>query len=273
MERYVYGFKIKKEEMKKQLILIAFAFLLVVPLVQSAPPFVSSAPSGCIIAPVVRETLKAGQDFDFNFHVFNVSNGVPLSNSTLSCYFHFYNQTGDHVFSTILRNDPFSKHQVINEWTEMMNGGNISSVGTYAYLVQCNGTAANLGCADKGMFEVNKSGFAPSTTSWSVVFGLCAIMFLLLLSANLWNERQWIMKSSFLFLSMLMGLVVSQTLIKIGESDNAINLSSGLFISTNTLLITMIWLIISFLFIYMLVNIVRAVRDAKKQNINKSDYY
>jgi hypothetical protein len=133
---------------------------LLLPVVLAAPPFVSSNIGGCQITPVAREVLKINTSFDFNFHVFNYSNGIPLSNTTLDCEFHFYNQTGDHSYTAKLKNDPFSENKVINEWAARMEGGNISTIGTYAYLVQCNGT--NTGCADKGYLIVTQSGLNPA---------------------------------------------------------------------------------------------------------------
>lgn len=158
------------------LTMIMLMIILSISPVSSAPPFTTNPlASGCQISPIVRDTLKVNTAFDFNFHVFNLTNGVPLSNSTLSCYFHFYNQTGDHVYSSILKNDPYSEHQVINEWAERMGGGNISKVGTYAYLVQCNST--QLGCADKGSFIVTNSGY--EATTGRAIFDIGLVLLLL----------------------------------------------------------------------------------------------
>ena len=134
---------------------------MILPFVNAAQPtFFTTTQSGCTISPIIRESLKAGESFDFNFHLFNTSNGVPLS-SSFSCIFHFYNQSGDHVFSKVLTNDPLSEHGVTNEWGERMNGGNISTIGSYAYIVQCNSTVS--GCADKGYFVVTNSGYDATT--------------------------------------------------------------------------------------------------------------
>lgn len=160
-------------------IVMLMLMLLIIPLSSTAPTF-KTTPSitGCEIAPVIRETLKVGQSFDFNFHVFNLSNGVQLSNSTLSCYFHFYNQTGDHVYGIVLNNDPLSEHFVINEWANRMTGDYIPTVGHYAYLVQCNGTSSVGGCADKGGFIVTNTGEPEAAGGVIVLF---SILFLLII--------------------------------------------------------------------------------------------
>lgn len=152
------------------------------PIVQSAQPsFFTTTQTGCTITPIVRDSLKKGQSFDFNFHVFNTSNGVPLSSTTLSCYFHFYNQTGDHVFARMLNNDPSSEHLVINEWAERMDGGNITGIGSYAYIIQCNGTG--VGCGDKGYFLVTNSGYDATTGRAVIDVGLLLILVMFFIGA------------------------------------------------------------------------------------------
>lgn len=145
--------------------------------VSAVSPFRTSSDTGCEITPVVRDSLKTNQDFDFNFHVFNRTNGMPISNSTISCSFHLYNQTGDHAYTTNLKNDPYAEHGVINEWVARLSGTNFSSVGFYAYAVQCNGTVAYGGCADKGGFMVTDSGYV-TTTANTISFSTGILIFL-----------------------------------------------------------------------------------------------
>lgn len=169
---------------------LLFFLILVIHSVQAAPPFQTSPTlGGCEISPIVRETLTAGQDFDFNFHTFNITNGYPLSNTSLSCYFHFYNQTGDHVFAVILKNDPISEHLVPNEWAMRMKGGNISTSGTYAYLVQCNGTISVGGCADKGTFTVTPKVITTSATSDWRIFIILTLLAMALLVFSLYSKN------------------------------------------------------------------------------------
>lgn len=153
-------------------------FILLISSVSAVSPFRTTATSGCEIAPVIRETIKLNQDFDFNFHVTNTSNGVPLSNTTLSCVFHLYNQTGDHVLGLRLPNDPYSEHLTMNEWAARISGGNFSSRGIYAYWIGCNGTG--IGCAEKSGFEVTDSGM-PNPDGFNVAF--FSLIFIILLAS------------------------------------------------------------------------------------------
>lgn len=166
----------------KLMLIFSIIFLLsIISFVQAPSPFITASVNGCQITPIIRDTLKAGQSFDFNFHVFNLSDGVPLSNKTISCYFHFYNQSGDHVFSTQLLNDPFSEHSVSNEFVERMAGGNITLIGSYGYIVQCNSSI--LGCADKGLFTVTNSGYEASTGRAIFDIGLIFILIVFLMGS------------------------------------------------------------------------------------------
>lgn len=84
-------------------------------------------------------TFKQNSYFDFNFHVFNLTNGVPINNATVQCNFHLYNQTGDHIYTTDrVPHDPVTEHGVVNEWVVRMNGANFSNTGQYSYIIQCN---------------------------------------------------------------------------------------------------------------------------------------
>lgn len=160
-------------------LIILFSIL---PIVSSVSPFLTgNTQGGCEIVPIIRDVIKINQGFDFNFHVFNQTNGFPLSNSSISCYFHLYNQTGDHTTTIQLRNDPFLEHLVTNEFVARLTGGNFSSLGHYAYQVQCNGTAVLGGCGEKGLFIVTNSGYDATTSRAIFDIGLLLILVIFLI--------------------------------------------------------------------------------------------
>lgn len=136
--------------------------------------FISTSLSGCEIAPIIRDTLETGQGFDFNFHVTNYSNGAPLSNTSLTCVIHLYNQTGDHYGWAIMKNDPYLEHYSINEWAYRANSHNFTTPGSYAYWVGCNGTIVG-GCQDKGSFTITTKALtgANNPNFWWFILALC----------------------------------------------------------------------------------------------------
>lgn len=103
---------------------------------------------------------------------------MPVSNATITCYFHLYNQTGDHTNWQILKNDPYSDHYTINEWAYSANGNNFSTIGKYAWEAQCNGTVNYGGCADKGTFDVTSTGEAITEGN---AYTLMILLFIILL--------------------------------------------------------------------------------------------
>lgn len=88
------------------------------------------------------ENIVQNHYFDFNFHVFNISDGLPVSNTTVSCNFHLYNQSGDHIWTfSNLSHDAASEHGIVNEWVARVNGNNFTTQGVYSYIIQCNSSS------------------------------------------------------------------------------------------------------------------------------------
>lgn len=159
---------------KINLFLVIFISLLFAGIVSAAFPFIQSNVNGYNIKIPVIGTLKQNQDFLFNFHVYNSSNGVPIDNSSTDCVMHLYDPTGNQIMQ---ENVPHSDEPTVdNEWEITILGGNLSSIGSYAYVVQCNSTS--LGGFEGVGVEVTSTGIALTTAS-SVVY---ASMFFLLMA-------------------------------------------------------------------------------------------
>lgn len=166
--------------MKLQLIII---MLILMPCVFAVPPIIaaSSSTGACEIKAPIFYTIQKGVSFDFNFHVFNSTNSIPLTNQTLLCNLHVYNSTGDHILGLNILADPVSEHGVNNEWTYRVNGNNFSSTGEYSYIFQCNNSVT--GCFYGSNFEVTESGKAPIDGIVVIFFSMGII---LILGLTLW---------------------------------------------------------------------------------------
>jgi hypothetical protein len=84
---------------KKINLVLLFTFLLMFSLVSAVPPVttVSSFPEGYYIeVHPIMDYYKEGQTVTLNAHIENSSNGYVV-NSSLTCWMHLYNSTGDHV--------------------------------------------------------------------------------------------------------------------------------------------------------------------------------
>lgn len=82
-----------------------------------------------------------GKDIFFNAHVFNISNGVRITNSSTDCNYHLFENTGDALISQQLMQ--FDNADL--DWDFMVLRSNFTRLGAYSYLVVCNDSAANLG--------------------------------------------------------------------------------------------------------------------------------
>ncbi len=138
-------------------IAILFSILILSPLITAQPPFIQEGvfTEGYEIKIPPFGVLKQGSDFEFSFHVYNISDGIPVGNSTTICQLHLYNSTGNHLF--IDTNIPHSDDVGIpNDWDVIIDGNNFSLVGDYAYLIQCN--SSFLGGFDSVEFQVTSTG-------------------------------------------------------------------------------------------------------------------
>ena len=157
--------------------LIVFLFVFaVIPLVSSAPPFITTGTSiqGYDIKIPSQEYIKQNQDYTFYFHLFNISDGLPVSNVSIGCKYHLYNSSGNHILETIV---PHYQTNVNNEWEMKVLGGNFSKSGTYNYIVQCNSSV--LGGFSEVRFVVTGVGFE-LTTSKAMIYSIIILLFIFL---------------------------------------------------------------------------------------------
>ncbi len=144
-------------------IIILLAMLIInLTIITAQPPFEQSGDftEGYEIKIPNYDTLKQGSNFEFSFHVYNISDGMPVSNVSTTCQVHFYNSTGDHIY--INTRVPYSLDLGIpNDWDVIIDGGNFTTIGHYSYLIQCNSSV--LGGFESVGFDVTTTGTKPST--------------------------------------------------------------------------------------------------------------
>ena len=108
------------------------------------------------------ETIKQGENFSFHFHVFNISDGVRLDNTTVNCSFELYNSGGKEQFEID------DLEYTSGDWRIIMDGNNFTQLGSYAYLVECHTDI--LGGFISYPFEVSPSGNDAPTDGEGMVF-------------------------------------------------------------------------------------------------------
>lgn len=126
--------------MKQKIIIILSValFLLVMPFVSPVKTQTNIINDGSgieILYPTI-DYVTQNQDFIFNFHTYNSSNGILLTNETVTCYFHLYNSTGGHPFAI---NDPLTiPFGDAFDFEVSVDKGNFSDLGDYSYIFHCN---------------------------------------------------------------------------------------------------------------------------------------
>lgn len=111
-----------------------FLFLLFLPIVFSAPPFtqLSEGSADWELRVALPPAIRPNTDFQFNIHIFNRSNGIPIIENA-ACYLHLYNTTGKHVYEAF-ENTP--DHTFDYEFNIL--AANFTREGNYVYELQCN---------------------------------------------------------------------------------------------------------------------------------------
>lgn len=192
-----------KEFRFNKAVILSFMFLFLFSFVSAQPPFVqsSSLSTGYEIEIPEINPLKQNQNFVSNFHVFNISNGYPISNASTSCSIHLYNSSGTSLFEG---NVPHATTDVVNEWKITLLGGNFSNTGFYGYLIQCNSSTTSLGGFANVGFEVTPYGFENSDIPlefYIIFFGL-----LMIILSN-FNKKLGILEQIGGVIFMIMGVI------------------------------------------------------------------
>lgn len=174
-------------------LIIILTFLIVfIPFVSSAQPtvLIPTSSLGLQVEHPYIETIQAGQDYKFHFHVFNSSTGKPVNISLVTCTFHLYNSSGSHLFKNndkVGSNDAYDYEQVIK-------GGNFTKNNYYAFIMSCNSSAE--GGFYENSFYVTQNGESLTVASSVLYSMLSLVVFLIFLislyfsvSLNYKNER------------------------------------------------------------------------------------
>ena len=141
---------------KKNLIYLVM-FLIVLPFVSSVQPsnFNINTNYGLQIEAPLQDALRFNESYTFHIHTYNLSDGTPLT-SGLSCYMHLYNNSGNHILTM---QDNAVEHDF--DYAFKVTGGNLTRIGVYNVLYQCNGTG--VGGFYKTKFYVTQQGNLPTS--------------------------------------------------------------------------------------------------------------
>lgn len=160
------------------LVALFVAIILCNLVIAQAPFEPKSFNKGCEIKFPEQYYLKVNQPYMFSFHLFNITDGRPLTNvSNAACELHLYNSSGNHIYhNRAIYSTGFGS----NEWSVNIPSQNISKLGYYNYVFQCN--SSSFGCGVTVPLEVNPQGLEYTTAigiTYIGIFGILVLLFML----------------------------------------------------------------------------------------------
>lgn len=177
--------------MKKIFLFLIFLFMF--SFISAQPPgiFETNNLEGYKIIPGAHSAIKTGQNYTFNLHLANASNGYPVIDGTL-CQAHSYGLNGDHlgIVSINLTGNDF-------DYSFLFTGGNFSTRGQYLLKQNCNSSIA--GDTDEIFFYVTDFGLNPAGDNLTIFI---YIIFLLAIAGTI----------IYLFISILNLATFNQTI-------------------------------------------------------------
>ena len=122
-------------------LLIVFFIILAFAVVAVPQPklAVTSNGGGLEIKYPFFEYVKVNEEMKFQFHLYNATTGVPIGNESTECYFHLYNNSGDHIY---VQNN-IRKVEHMFDFEVYLNGTNFTvAEQEFSYIMQCNSSSA-----------------------------------------------------------------------------------------------------------------------------------
>jgi len=214
--------------MKKKIYLLSwtiiFAVLLIamlVPNVEAVPPVseVQQFSLGYVIIDSPQEFIKINQNFTYNFFVYNISDGLPISNDTgVNCSLHLSNSSGDALFNA----DAINIHNA--HWQVKIDKSYFSEVGEYDFGTECQ--SAFYGGVTASYYQVTIDGLEPRPVDYiAIMIGMIGVCILIFVLSHLMKPKA--LKILFLFVGLIMMLfIISLANLMVAGGSGAISLAN-----------------------------------------------
>lgn len=139
-------------------------------LVSAQPPFQEfSGPEGLELEFQKFEYFQIGEPFTVHAHVFNLSNGAFMDNTTTRCWLHAYYKNGSHaIVSEMVWDPPF-------DWALEIPATAFTG-GKGSWIMQCNSTdGGGIGGFAAGPLVVTPTGFEPMVAD-AILYGFIILL-------------------------------------------------------------------------------------------------
>lgn len=138
---------------------------------------ISSPTIGLIIEDPQIKQVEHGEAVGFRIHVFNVTDGAFMSNKTVRCWFHLYNQ------SKHIQEQEVTKFGHDFDWEIDINSTTLSEYGYHPYIIQCNTTFGGGFVSDSLLVIPQKQNlFSDSLNATPLIMVIVFFMFWLIIS-------------------------------------------------------------------------------------------
>lgn len=180
--------------------------------------------------------LKAGQNYTFYVHAYDIATGLSASGKT-DCKIWIYNSTGEVIYN---KTNTYIIGDAGQNFHFFINGGNFTTIGDYYYNVECFDDA--VGGFASSVIHVTLTGDDLGISQAIVIIALLGFAFLLFGLGRAFVNN-WKMRLFFDILSLLIGvLCLNSVRILASQSDNIHSMANG------ALIIGLI--VVSFMFVY-----------------------
>lgn len=179
----------------KKLILFSLIFLILICGVLAIKPSQTfTGLEGLELRSPQAEFIKQNENVKLNMHVFNLSNGLPVVNTSASCHLHLYNSSGNHIFDDDI---PFG--DVDYDFTAEIPASNFSEVGFYSFIAQCN--TSRFGGFTSGSIIVTPNGEETPDSTQPFIIVLILIAGLFLYWSFKLDDDHFLLKLLFMFIT------------------------------------------------------------------------
>lgn len=190
--------------MKKQILAILF-IIFFLNIISAVPPVtqVQQFTQGYIIEIPQDNVLKVNENYQFEFHVFNISDGVPRI-SDIVCNFYIYDPLGNHLYGG-------SDSSADSDFAYAFNvsGGNFTKADIYYYHVHCNDSY--LGGYTSSSLQITNNGEEVTTAKGIFQLGLIFILtlFFILSVFGIFHFENYISKFTMYWVTHLFGIALT----------------------------------------------------------------
>lgn len=220
---------------KNKIFLLLPIFIFALMFISSAPQFSTTNidfDNGYVLVTSEIYYIQQNEPHQFNFFVYNKTDGTLQDNATITCNFYLANKSGEILYFSEVH------YFADGHWGIDILGGNFSILGTYAYGLKCED---GFGGSMTGTFYVTPTGeavddFGNLSTGILYFLMLTSFAFLFLGYLFLKNDTIWIKYTGLFFMIIgfaflyydlhLSNLYASTIAINSGAS----NVTSGIFV-------------------------------------------